>query len=137
MNYPIDELDIVTLTEQWVNWLVTHFRRSDDVNQCNADLLEFVEMLSSICEYRDMHEAWVFCDNDEEFMINWPPLVSLWQAIFVIPTRTVICEPSFPKQNRVKSEKITRLNLDTVDHLMRVSLNGFGVEFMDWNGMNC
>ena len=29
----------------------------------------------------------------------------------------------------------TRLNHDTLDPLMRVSLNGFGVEFMNWNGI--
>lgn len=64
-HYLVDELDIGTLTEQWLNQLVTHFRWSDDsVNQCNAKLLEFVEMLSSICEHQGVHKIWIFCDND-------------------------------------------------------------------------
>ena len=29
----------------------------------------------------------------------------------------------------------TCLNLDTLDALMRVSLNSLGVDFMDWNGI--
>jgi hypothetical protein len=29
----------------------------------------------------------------------------------------------------------TCLNLDTLDALIRVSLNNLGVEFMDWNGI--
>ena len=54
-------------------------------------------------------------------------------TILVIPTSTIVCERGFSKQNWVKSERRTRLNLDTLDALMRVSPNGFGAEFMDWN----
>ena len=110
------------------------FRRSDDlVSQCNAELLKFVEIVYYVCEHQDMHEARIFCGNDWEFTIDWPTLMSLWQAILVIPTNTVVCERDFSKQNWVKSERRTRLNLDTPDALIRVSLNGFRVEFMDWN----
>ena len=35
---------------------------------------------------------------------------------------------------RAKGELVDS-TLDTLDALMRVSLNGFGVEFMDWNGI--
>ena len=89
-HYPKDELDRGTLTEQWLNWLVTHFCWSNDlVNQCNTELLEFVEMLSYVCEHRGMHEAWFSCGNEWEFMINWPTLMSLWQGI---PTSIDVCE---------------------------------------------
>jgi hypothetical protein len=47
-HYPMDALDRSTLTKQWLNRLVTHFKWSYIlVNQVNAELLEFVEMLSS------------------------------------------------------------------------------------------
>ena len=75
------------------------------------------------------------CGNDWGFMTNWPTLMSQWQDILVIPTSIVVCERDFSKQNWVKSERRTRLNLDTLDAYMTVSLNGFGVEFMDWNGI--
>ena len=39
------------------------------------------------------------------------------------------------KQHWVKSKRRTRLNLDTLDALMKVSLKGFVVEFIDWNGI--
>jgi hypothetical protein len=61
--------------------------------------------------------------------------MSLWQAILVIPTITVVCERGFSKHNWVKSEMRTCLNVDTLDALMRVSLNNLGVEFIDWNGI--
>jgi hypothetical protein len=53
----------------------------------------------------------------------------------VSSTSTDVCERGFSKQNWVKSERKTCLNLDTLDALMRVSLNSLGVEFMDWNGI--
>jgi hypothetical protein len=51
-----------------------------------------------------------------------------------LSTSTVVCERGFSKQNWVKSKRRICLNLDTLDALMRVSLNSLGVEFMDWNG---
>jgi hypothetical protein len=51
-----------------------------------------------------------------------------------LSTSIVVCERGFSKQNWVKSERRTCLNLDTLDALMRVSLNNLGVEFVDWNG---
>jgi hypothetical protein len=68
-------------------------------------------------------------------MINCPTLMSLWQAILVIPTSIVVGERGFWKQIWIKSERRSRPNLDTLDVLMRVSLNGFGVKFMDWNSI--
>jgi hypothetical protein len=112
---------------------VTHFHGSNAFgNQCNVELLEFVEMLSYVCEHRGMHEACVFCGNDREFMINWPKfLMSLWRAILVIPTSIVVCEHGFLKQNLVESNGRTRLNLDTLDASMRLSLNGSEFEIID------
>ena len=61
--------------------------------------------------------------------------MSVWQAILVIPISTVVCECDFSKHNWVKSENRTCLNLDTLDALMRASLNSLGVEFIHWNGI--
>jgi hypothetical protein len=35
----------------------------------------------------------------------------------------------------LRVKKKTRLKLDTLDASVRVRLTGFGVEFMDWNGI--
>jgi hypothetical protein len=59
----------------------------------------------------------------------------LIQIVYCLATSTVVCERGFSKQNWVKSKKRTCLNLDTLDTLMRVSLNKLRVEFMDWNGI--
>ena len=99
------------------------------------ELLEFVETLALICQYKGMHETWAFCESDCEFMLNWPTLMSLWQYVLVIPTSTVIYEWDFSKQNWVKSERRSKLNLKTLDALMKASLNGLEVNAMNWNAV--
>ena len=68
-------------------------------------------------------------------MLNWPILMSLWQYVLVIPISTTICERYFSKQNWVKFEKRSRLNLKTLDALMRAFLNGLEVDVMNWNAI--
>jgi hypothetical protein len=36
-----------------------------------------------------------FFGNEWEFMINWPTLISLWQAILVIPTSSALVSVVF------------------------------------------
>ena len=43
-----------------------------------------------------------------------------------------MCEHGFSKQNWVKSDRRSRLKLETLDALMRVSLCGLPMENMDW-----
>jgi hypothetical protein len=61
--------------------------------------------------------------------------MSLWQCVLVIPTSIAICEQGFSKQNWVKSGRRTRLNLETLDALMRAFLNGLEVDAMNWNAI--
>ena len=124
------------MTETWLARIVSHFQWDQElVGRCNAELLEFVETLASMCQHKGMHETWAFCGSDREFMLNWPTLISLWQYVLVIPTSTSICERGFSKQNWVKSERRSRLNLKTLDALMRAFLNGLEVDAMDWNAI--
>ena len=53
----------------------------------------------------------------------------------ICPTSTAICEWGFSKRNWVKSDRRSRLNLKTLDALMRAFLNGLEVDAMDWNAI--
>ena len=44
-------------------------------------------------------------------------------------------EWAFSKQNWVKSERRSRLNLKTLDALIRASLNGLELDAMNWNAI--
>ena len=77
-HYPLDDHDRGQLTETWLVRIVSHFQWDQElVGRCNAELLEFVETLASMCQHKGMHETWTFCGSDREFMLNWPTLMSL------------------------------------------------------------
>ena len=57
----------------------------------------------------------------------------LWQAILSIPTSTVACERGFSRQNIIKSIRRTKLSLDTLYALMRVSLKGIDSAMVEWD----
>ena len=59
--------------------------------------------------------------------------MKLWQAILTIPASTVDCKRGFSKQNIIKDIRKSRLGLDTLDALLRISLNGPELSTIDWN----
>ena len=61
--------------------------------------------------------------------------MKLWQAVLTIPASTVDCERGFSKQNIIKDIRKSRLGLDTLDALMRISLNGPQLSIVDWNAV--
>jgi hypothetical protein len=85
------------------------------------------------CENKTIFEAWRICGSNLEWHTNWPKLMQLWQKIILIPSSIAICERGFSKQNAIKSHLRNRLNLKTLDALMRVSLCGLEVDAMDWS----
>ena len=70
--------------------------------------------------------------NNLEWHTNWPKLMQLWHKIILIPSRIAICKRGFSKQNAIKSHLCNRLNLKTLNTLLRVSLCGLEVNAMDW-----
>ena len=58
-------------------------------------------------------------------------------ATLVIPSSTVSCERGFSKQNLIKEMKRNRLNIEHLDDLMRVSLNGPHIEEIQWDRDSC
>lgn len=51
-------------------------------------------------------------------------MLKLWQVVLVIPIGVVAYERGFSRKNLIKDIKRSKLSLDTLDALMRVSLNG-------------
>ena len=59
-------------------------------------------------------------------------MLKLWQSILVIPANSVACERGFSKQNVIKDIRRTKLSINTLDALMRVSLIGPDVSKVEW-----
>ena len=82
-----------------------------------------------------MKEAWKVFRNTKQWHTNYPHIMKLWQAVLTIPASTVDCERGFSKQNIIKDIRKSRLGLDTLDALMRISLNGPELSIVDWNAV--
>ena len=59
--------------------------------------------------------------------------MKLLQATLIIPSSMVSCETGFSKQNLIKEIKRNRLNVENLDSLMQVSLNGPQIDQMQWD----
>ena len=104
-----------------------------DINACKRELHPFVDSLNLACEGFSMKEAWKVFRNTEQWHKTYPYMMKLWQAVITIPTSTVDCERGFSKQNIIKDIRKSKLGLDTLDALMRISLNGPELSNVDWN----
>lgn len=132
-HYPEDEEERTRSTDLWLERLVNKFVASaDERDLCRAEMLEFIETMRYECGQKSINEAWVLCGCSLEWRTNWPNLTRLWQKVLVIPSSIAICERGFSKQNLVKSALRSRLRLNTLDALMRVSLCGIDVGDIDW-----
>ena len=54
----------------------------------------------------------------------FPNIIKLIQLIYCIPFSSVECERGFSKQNQIKTKNRNLLKTETLDMLMRVSLEG-------------
>ena len=68
-----------------------------------------------------------------ELHTNFPTISNLWKAVLSIPASTVACERGFSRQNIIKDIRRTKLSLDTLDDLMRVSLTGIDSAMVEWD----
>lgn len=106
-----------------------------DVKACKRELHPFVDSLNLACEGFSMKEAWKVFRNTKQWHKTYPNMMKLWQAVLTIPASTVDCERGFSKQNIIKDIRKSRLGLDTLDALMRVSLNGPESSNVDWHAV--
>jgi hypothetical protein len=107
-HYHVDELDKGTLTEQQLKRLVTYFhgvmillinamRNCYNLWRCYVLLWTPKNAQSLLFFFFGFFFVFFFgfFGNEWEFMINWPTLILLWQAILVIPTSSALVSVVF------------------------------------------
>ena len=97
---------------------------------CKGELLGFTKPLWHECEtkwYLKIGTYVVAICNGTQIGLNYATLA---KKCILIPSSIAICKRGFFKQNAIKSHLRNRLNLETLDALMWVSL--CGLEVMQW-----
>ena len=126
-NHPNDDSDRFTNTKLWLKGQLLKFQYPKEENDtCKGKLLEFTETLWYECENKTIFETWRICGSNLEWYTNWPKLnlTLAKKKGILIPSSIVVCERRFFKQNVIKSHLCNRLNLKTLDALIRISLCG-------------
>ncbi|XP_057858696.1 uncharacterized protein LOC131067628 [Cryptomeria japonica] len=130
-------------SRRWLDKLFQHLQHTPcegeentplfDFEACKRELHPFVDTLYFSCDGSlPMKDAWrVFCVTN--LHSNYPNMSKLWQAILTIPASAVACARGFSRQNTIKDTRRTKLSLDTLDALMRVSLAGLDSSTVEWN----
>jgi len=133
-HYHEDAEDRDVAIQNWFESLASRFGTSPLVNIaiCNGELGPFTDTLWEACKGKRMLEAWNQCCGQIEWKESFPNIMRLWQLLLVIPTSTTTCERGFSKQNYVKSEERSCLNLSSLEDCMRVSLNGPELDEVQW-----
>ena len=103
-----------------------------DFESCLKALHAFVDTLHVNCEGSSMKDAWrIFCVT--ELHTNFSNMSKLWKEVLTIPASTMARERGFSRQNIIKDIRRTKLSLDTLYALMRVSLKGIDSVMVEWD----
>ena len=60
----------------------------------------------------------------QDYIDVFPNIIKLIQIVYCIPFSSVECERGFSRQNKIKTKDRNSLATNTLDMLMRVSLEG-------------
>jgi Domain of unknown function (DUF4371)/hAT family C-terminal dimerisation region len=93
-----------------------------DVNKCRQEWAGFKIVVSNNLSSKDIDIILPLLIQD--YNDTFPNIIKLIQLIYCIPFSSVECERGFSRQNQIKTKTRNSLTTDTLDRLMRISLEG-------------
>jgi len=93
-----------------------------DINKCRQEWAGFKMVVANNLSSKDMDTILPLLIQDYNYI--FPNIIKLIQLIYCIPFSSVECERGFSKQNQIKTKNRNLLKTETLDMLMRVSLEG-------------
>ena len=101
-----------------------------DINKCRQEWAGFKMVISNFSSKDiDIILPLLIQDYNDVF----PNIIKLIQLIYCIPFSSVECERGFSRQNQIKTKNRNSLTTDTLDMLMRISLEGPDSSKFDYN----
>ena len=102
--YPSDKEIHIIVSEPWLERLIMKFALMViESNESRAELLEFVETMRHECENESLFEAWQFRGSNNEWYINWPHLMKVWQKYLPFPQVLQIVKGDFQNNIMLKA----------------------------------
>lgn len=129
--WPDRDDELTLYGEQELNTLVDHFKLLLERNDFDLELVDQEWQELKVCIKRNhsqlrMLPMWqrIFAEYSERF----PNILMLVEIMLVLPLATACCERGFSTLKRIKSDWRSRLETETLDNLMRISIDGPDLE---------
>ena len=135
-NWSQNNTELATYGEDQIEILKTHYQPLLQLNNCNLDALsdEWMELKAVVSRnhgYRNMKHnvLWekVFADHG----LTLQNILMLVEIILILPVSTACCERGFSCVKQIKSNLRSTLTTETLDVLVRISLDGRSLEEFD------
>ena len=93
-----------------------------DINKCREEWARFKMIITNNFASNDIEVILPLLIQD--YIDVFPNIIKLIQIVYCIPFSSVECERGFSRQNKIKTKDRNSLTTNTLDMLMRVSLEG-------------
>jgi Domain of unknown function (DUF4371)/hAT family C-terminal dimerisation region len=102
-----------------------------DINKCRLEWAGFKMIVSNNLSSKDIDIILPLLIQDYNDI--FPNIIKLIQLIYCIPFSSVECERGFSRQNQIKTKNRNLLMTNTLDMMMRISLEGPESSKFDYN----
>jgi hypothetical protein len=127
--YPQDHASVAGYGREDIEFVLNHYQPNDrenleiiiDRDRCIRDFIPFKH-------HTRLHNHMVFSEYTEYIINNlneeYPDFVVLAKLALSVPLNSASCERGFSSQNLAKTKTRNRLNEDTLEHIMKITVNG-------------
>ncbi|XP_030219014.1 zinc finger protein 862 [Gadus morhua] len=131
-----NRLELLNHGVEEVNFLLRHFSTVLDRNGCSKEKAkeEFQLMKMTInTSFKDKSYLglWQVMTTKEPYCSDFANILHLVKIMLVLPISSAVCERGFSSVNRIKSDVRSSLHTETVEDLIRISVEGPQLEDYD------
>ncbi|KAJ8386336.1 hypothetical protein AAFF_G00174330 [Aldrovandia affinis] len=136
-SWPEDKEQLLDHGAEELAFLLEHFSTILRRNGANVDLakeeFEALKMLISttFMDKKSYLSLWELMMRKEPYCSDYKNILHLVHIMMVLPVSSAVCERGFSSQKRIKSDIRASLNIDTVEDLIRISIEGPSLEDFD------
>ena len=95
-----------------------------DAHKTEEEWEHFMPEISTRFKGKDITSVLASLTSNSVYKDSFPELAKLAAAALVVPMSTADCERGFSSMNRIKTELRNSLKTETLDYLMRISIEG-------------
>ncbi|XP_059896385.1 zinc finger protein 862-like [Gadus macrocephalus] len=135
-SWPENQEDLVDHGADDLAFLLDHFSTVLRRNGVNTDLAkeEFVGLkllIARMFKDKTYLSLWELMLTREPYCSQYKNILHLVHIMLVLPVSAAVCERGFSAQKRIKSDTRASLHSDTVEDLIRISVEGPSLEDFD------